>query len=131
MSRISMFRWSQVVERQFRRSPKERRPELSHRPARSLPQLEVLEDRLTPSTLTVTSAADDGSNGTLRAVIGAASPGSTIVFDEALNGQTISLSLGQLSVNKSLDIEGPGARHLTISGNAASRVFDISNGATV
>ena len=64
-------------------------------------------------------------------MIAAASPGSTIVFDHSLDGQTITLTSGPLNVNKSLDIEGPGASHLTISGNSASRVFDISNGATV
>ncbi len=83
------------------------------------------------STLTVTSAADDGSSGTLRSLIGAASPGSTIVFDHRLDGQTIALKSGALEVNKNLDIEGPGASQLTISGNSASRVFDVGSGATV
>ncbi len=94
-------------------------------------RLEILEDRLTPSTLTVTSAADDSSGGTLRSVIGAASPGSTIVFAPSLIGKTITLSQGELNVNKSLTIVGPGASYLTISGNSTSRVFDVSNGATV
>jgi hypothetical protein len=35
-------------------------------------RLEAMEDRTVPSTLTVTSAADDGSAGTLRTEIAAA-----------------------------------------------------------
>ena len=96
-----------------------------------IPRLEALEDRNVPSTLTVTSAGDDGSAGTLRAVVAAAHSGDTIQFDHQLKGQTITLTHGQLGVNQSLDIDGPGADKLTISGNAASRIFDVSGGATV
>jgi hypothetical protein len=80
------------------------------------------------STLTVTSAADDGSSGTLRAVIGAASTGDTITFAKQLKGSTITLQLGELSITKSLDIEGPGAAKLTISGGDSSRVMDVAPG---
>jgi hypothetical protein len=58
-------------------------------------------------------------------VIAAAVSGDTIVFDSSLKGQTITLTSGELVIDKSLEIEGPGAKHLTISGNDASRVFDI------
>jgi hypothetical protein len=51
------------------------------------PRLERLEERTVPTT--VTSNLDDGSSGTLRAVIDAASPGDTIDFDPSLAGQTI------------------------------------------
>src|SRR5262249_1445690 len=44
---------------------------------------------------------------------------------------TIALTGGQLVVNKSLDIEWLNAGNLTVSGNHASRVFDIQGGATV
>jgi uncharacterized protein (TIGR03118 family) len=100
------------------------------RPRRIVPRLETLEDRTVPSTLTVTSAADDGSAGTLRALIAAANSDDTINFDPSLDGQTITLTSGELAVAKSLDIEGPGAALLTISGNKASRVFDISGSST-
>jgi hypothetical protein len=98
---------------------------------RWVPQVEALEDRTALSTLLVTRAADDGSAGTLRAVLATAHNGDTIQFAPALEGQTISLVQGQLVVNQSLDINGPGADQLAISGNAASRVFDVSSGAAV
>jgi hypothetical protein len=79
----------------------------------------------------VTSSADDGSAGTLRAVLAAAQNGDAIAFDLHLQGQTIILTQGQLTVSQSVDIEGPGAPTLAISGGAASRVFDITPGVTV
>jgi hypothetical protein len=100
-------------------------------PHRVALRLEALEDRTVPSALTVTSAADDGTAGTLRAEIAAAKSGDTINFDPSLAGQTITLTSGELAITKSLDIEGLGPDRLTISGNNASRVFDISPGATV
>jgi hypothetical protein len=104
----------------------------NRRPRRGIvPALTVLEDRKVPSTLTVTSAADDGSSGTLRAVIGAASPGDTITFSKQLKGSTITLQQGELSITQSLDIEGPGAAKLTISGGDSSRVFDVATGASL
>ncbi len=82
------------------------------------------------STLLVTSPADSGP-GSLRAVIIAAQSGDQIVFDQSLTGQTIALTSGQLAIDKSLDIEGPGADELAVSGNHSSRVFSISGAVTV
>ncbi|HKB39734.1 MAG TPA: hypothetical protein VKD72_25080, partial [Gemmataceae bacterium] len=87
--------------------------------------VEVLEDRYVPSTLTVTSALDDGSAGTLRAQVAAAAAGDVIVFDPSLNGQTITLTQGEINIAQDLVIQGPGAGQLTISGNNASRIFNI------
>ena len=92
--------------------------------ARFRPRLEELDCRNLPSTLTVLNNADSGA-GSLRDTIAAASGGDTVVFDSTLYGQTITLTSGELAVNKSLDIEGPGADQLTVSGGDAGRVFDI------
>jgi hypothetical protein len=88
------------------------------------PQLETLERRDLPSTLTVTSAADSGP-GSLRADIAAAQPNDTIVFAPSLNGQTIKLTSGELSIAKGLTIQGPGANQLTINGNNW-RAFEVN-----
>jgi hypothetical protein len=73
----------------------------------------------------------DSGDGSLRAMLALASSGDTINFDPSLAGQTITLTSGELVVNTSLEIDGLGASHLTVSGNDASRVFDISGGGTV
>jgi len=75
------------------------------------------------ATITVTSPNDSGA-GSLRAAITASASGGTIDFDPAQTGPTITLS-SALTIPKSLTITGPGAGALTISGNNASRVFDI------
>lgn len=80
--------------------------------------------------VTVRNTNDSGP-GSLRDAIAIASSGDTIVFDRSLAGQTITLTSGDLAISKNLDIEGPGAEKLTISGNNSSRVFDISGGVTV
>jgi hypothetical protein len=103
----------------------------SIRRPRRVPRLEALEDRIALSTLTVTSADDDGSAGTLRAVLAAAQNGDTIRFAHQLDGQTITLTQGRLTVNQSVNINGPGASQLAISGNAAGRIFDIGSGTSV
>jgi hypothetical protein len=124
---MSFLSWMQ--SRTSTRAPRGRR---QHRPAapRFRPQLETLEDRWLPSTLTVTSAADSGP-GSLRADITAANPGDTIKFAPSLNGNTIQLTSGELDITKNLTIQGPGAGLLTISGNynplslTGFRVFEV------
>jgi hypothetical protein len=100
------------------------------RACRYVPQLEILEDRSLPSTLTVLNNFDSGA-GSLRNAIGHAKDGDTIVFAASLDGQTIVLSSDELAIKNSVDIEGPGADKLTISGGDKYRVFDISEGLTV
>jgi hypothetical protein len=91
------------------------------------PGLESLEERTVPSTLTVLNNLDKGP-GSLRDTITNAKSGDTIVFAPSLNGQTITLTSDQLTLNKSLDIEGPGPSLLAISGNDANRIFSINEG---
>jgi hypothetical protein len=95
-----------------------------------MPRVETLEDRTVPSTLTVTSALDKGP-GSLRDTITNAKSGDTIVFAPSLDGQTITLASDQLTLNKSLDIEGPGANLLALSGNDTNRIFSINEGLSV
>jgi hypothetical protein len=115
-------------ESRFRRPNSYRDP---LRPRRGFhARLETLEHRTVLSTLTVLSNLNSGA-GSLRDTIAAASSGDTIVFAHSLKHKTITLTSGELAVTKSLDIEGPGAKNLAISSNAASRVFDISSGVTV
>ena len=85
------------------------------------------------ATLTVTSTADSGA-GSLRDALAAASNGDTIQFDAALNGQTISLTSGELVVNTNITISGPGSNLLTISRSAQAanfRIFHVLIGHTV
>ena len=94
------------------------------------PWLEALESRQLLSTLTVSSASDSGS-GSLRAEIAAAQSGDTIIFAGSLSGETITLTSGELEPAKNLTIQGLGAGQLTISGNSASRVFEVAPNITV
>jgi len=92
-------------------------------------QVQTLESRRLLSALTVTTAADSGA-GSLRAEIAAAHSGDTINFAASVRG-TITLTSGELVVNKSLDFEGPGVKKLAISGGGSSRVFEVDAGAQV
>ena len=76
------------------------------------------------STLTVTSTGDSGP-GTLRQVIADASADDTITF--SVRG-AITLTDGNLVIDRDLTIEGPGAESLAISGNSASRVLWVKGG---
>jgi hypothetical protein len=93
------------------------------------PRLEALEDRWLPSTLTVINNLDSG-HGSLRDEIAHAKPNDTIVFAPRLDGQTITLTSGELDITKGLTIDGPGAGHLTISGHGG-RVFEVNASAPV
>lgn len=76
----------------------------------------------------VNSAADSGS-GTLRQAISDAGGGDIIAFAAGISN--ITLTSGEIIIDKSLTIDGPGANLLTISGNHASRVFHVSSGSDV
>ncbi len=95
---------------------------------RFLPGVDLMEDRTVLSPLVVTSPADSGP-GSLRAILGSAPSGSTIEFSHSVH--SITLTSGDLDIATNLTIDGPGAIQLTISGNNASRVFDISGSANV
>ena len=82
------------------------------------------------NTFFVNTTGDPGPAGTtsLRQAVAAANAGDTIKFDAALYGSTITLAGGEIGISKEILIEGPGSGRLTISGNDASRVFNVNFG---
>src|SRR5262245_48104901 len=111
-----------------------------HRPARRtarrIPRkrlsLECLEDRSVPSTLFVTKTADDVTMpGTLRYAVAHAKNGDDIQLNtNALKGPIV-LTQGELLVDKDVTISTHGSGMEAISGNHASRVFEVAAGAHV
>ncbi len=93
--------------------------------------VEALEDRCLPSTLTVLNLNDSGVGSLRQAVLDAnAATGADVInFAQGLKGQII-LTSGALTITDDLAIAGPGASKLAISGNKASRVFNISGATT-
>jgi hypothetical protein len=82
------------------------------------------------NTLFVNTAGDPGPMGTtsLRQAVAAANAGDTIKFEAALSGSTITLAGGEIGISKEIVIVGLGSSQLTISGNDASRVFNVDFG---
>src|SRR5260221_14726413 len=90
------------------------------------------------ATLTVNSAADDGTGTcmaakcTLRDAVLGALTGDTITFSLPATS-AITLTNGELLINRDLTINGPGAKLLTVQRSAANgtpafRIFDIAVG---
>jgi hypothetical protein len=103
-------------------------------PRRRRPLLEVLEDRTAPSAYHVTSLLDTGAGsglaGDLRYCLtqANANPGpDTIAFD--VTG-TIALQSALPALSDDVDVQGPGAASLTVSGGGSYRVFAVSAGVT-
>ena len=86
--------------------------------------------RVSLATLIVTSTGDSGA-GSLRQALADANNGDTIKFDAALSGQTISLTSGELAINKSITIDGPGPSQLAVRGGFEIRIFHVMAGHTV
>ncbi|MEJ7848827.1 MAG: right-handed parallel beta-helix repeat-containing protein [Pyrinomonadaceae bacterium] len=76
----------------------------------------------------------DGRDGSLRLAVRDACAGSTITFDDNLKGTTIPLENGQITIDKNLTIQGPGANELIIQNNTGrrpeNRFFLINSGVT-
>ena len=88
------------------------------------------------AALVVTNSNDAGQ-GSLRAAVGAAPAGEIILFDipssdpgfDSSTGVfTITLTSGEIVIDKDLTIAGPAAANVAISGNQASRIFRIAAG---
>jgi hypothetical protein len=73
---------------------------------------------------------DDAGFGSLRQAILDTPSGGTVDFEPGLSG-TVTLMTGELLIGKDLTIAGPGADVMTVSGNNASRVFNIAPNYTV
>ena len=119
MARLSGWHWWKQLADFFGDG---RRGTAARQRLRSRLSLEVYEDRCVPTT--VTTLADAGP-GSLRDALASTPAGGTVDFQPGLSG-TITLTSGELAIAQSVAIEGPGADRLTVSGNQASRVFDIS-----
>jgi hypothetical protein len=76
------------------------------------------------ATITVTNTNNSGA-GSLRDAIARAQSGDTIAFASTLANRTITLTSGEILLNKNLTIDGSAAPNLTLSGNNASRVFFV------
>jgi hypothetical protein len=77
----------------------------------------------------VTNTSDSG-DGSLRHTIACVDNGATITFSLPPQSQ-ITLTSGEILMNKNLFIEGPGMDELTISGNLSSRIFHVHHQASV
>jgi hypothetical protein len=97
--------------------------------------LETIEDRVVPTTITVTNLGDSGV-GTLRSAIDQANldpAQDTIDFAPSVTG-TISLSSALPDLSTNMILDGPGASVLTVArrGNAGTskfRIFTVPEGA--
>ncbi len=77
--------------------------------------------------VTVVSSATDGSPGSLRNIIAGVPPGTVITIAPGLAGQVLTLTSGQLLIDKNVTIDGSGLLPgLTLSGGNTSRVLDIT-----
>jgi hypothetical protein len=86
---------------------------------------------LDASTLIVTNKLDSGA-GSLRQALTDANSGDTIQFAPAITGGTITLTSGELLIDKSIVITGPvTVRRSTADGTPAFRIFHITPGHTV
>ena len=99
MIRFSLRQWFQKMAASPRRGRPARRPN-----RRTLLCLEDLEGRCVPSTVTTLS---DAGAGSLRQAILDTPAGGTVDFQPGLTG-TITLTSGELAINKNLTIAARG-----------------------
>ncbi len=81
----------------------------------------------TRAATNIVASQSDSGPGSLRQTIIDASSGDTIAF--GVTG-IITLSSGELVIDKDLTLVGPGLTNLAISGNHAGRVFAVPSGVT-
>jgi hypothetical protein len=110
------MRWLRTLSRFSDKQPG--RPS-RRRYTRFVPRFDVLEARAVPTTVT---NLNDSGVGSLRYAIGQTPNDGTIDFAPGLTG-TITLFSGRLELSKNVNIVGPGADLLRVSGNNNSSVF--------
>ncbi|HQR11561.1 MAG TPA: IPTL-CTERM sorting domain-containing protein [Casimicrobiaceae bacterium] len=76
------------------------------------------------ATFTVSTLADSGA-GSLRAAVASANGAAGADTINFTVGGTITLTSGEIVISDSVTITGPGAGSLAVSGNNASRIFNI------
>jgi hypothetical protein len=80
----------------------------------------------------VTTNADSGPGSLRQVVANAANASTTVLFDGSLSGQTTILTSGQITISNSLAIDASALpAGFRISGNGASRIFEVTTGANV
>ena len=79
----------------------------------------------------IVSNTNDSGAGSLRQAILGACPNGIITFAPGLTSggpATITLTSGELQIDKHLTISGPGANLFSVSGNNSSRIFNVQAG---
>lgn len=90
--------------------------------------LEPLESRIAPATFTVINTNDAGAGSLRQAVLDAnAHLGVDTITFKLPTDSIIGLAGGEIAITESVNILGPGAGKLTVSGMAASRIFNIDD----
>ncbi len=86
----------------------------------------ISRDQTVATGVVVKNTADDGA-GSLRQALGVVAAYGSISFAPTLNDQVIRNLSGELIVDRPMQIDGLGAKKLTIHGNHVYRVFHITS----
>lgn len=97
-------------------------------PPATAPNVPGAPDFTVADVYTVTNTSDNGL-GSLRWALSWTTGGETIRFDPGLAGQTITLD-SALVIWKTVTIEGPAGKGITISGGGKGRVFEMHTSGT-
>ena len=100
-------------------------------PAAGTYQIDLVERTpVPPPTELVVTNLDDAGAGSLREALSLIADGGTITFDPGLAGGTLTLTSGQLDIDRSVTIDAPAAG-VTVSAGGSSRVIEVGAGLTV
>ncbi len=95
-------------------------------------QFDLIERTPTPppTALTVTSL-DDSGPGSFRDALAQIADGGSITFDSTLAGGNMTLTSGQLMIDRSVTVDASSAAPITISAAGSSRVLQVGAGIDV